>query len=600
MADGAERRLAGLRAVMRERHIGALIVTKNDPHMSECGEDRWNGIRLISGFTGSAGTVVVTDTSAGLFVDGRYHLQASEEVPAGLMQVFKRGLAGVPDYMEFIKNETASYSKIGFDGRTMPVSDVKALQTALSGKHVEFLPDIDILAALASGEGREPRGHIIKPAFEHDTAFCGESREDKLARVMAAMRPDNGSEDIGAYVISSLDDIAWLFNLRGADNPFTPVFTAFAVIDGDGAALFADSRRLSGVAGRLGDAGVRLFPYDGVYAYVKRYNSDTAVALDPHKTSYALYKSIENGRVLERTPGIVEAMKAVKNAVELENLERTAVADGVSMVRLLMWVERYGGGGITECDVAQQAAEFRKDNPHFLCMSFETIAAFGPNAALPHYSPKRRPPAAISGDGLLLIDSGGNYLSGTTDITRTVAVGDIPRRMREDYTLVLKAHIALASCAFLYGASGSNIDAIARGPLWERGFNYGHGTGHGIGFCLNVHEGPQRIGMTDGGARLEAGMLVSNEPGLYRAGEYGIRLENTVCVAERGVTAFGCFMRFETVSYCPFDLNAVDAALLSADEKNWLNAYHARVFEKLAPFLNGDERAWLKNATRGI
>ena len=605
MSDaGIAGRLRALRGAMRERGVGALIVTKNDPHISEYAPEIWNGVRLVTGFTGSTGTAVITADTAGLFVDGRYHLQAEAETDPGLVRVFKCGLPGVPDYIGFIKYETPAGGKIGFDGRVMSVAEARSVQAAVSDKRAELVADFDILGRIA----RESPARPPAPVFAHDTAFCGETRESKLARVKAEMK----SLGFGAYIVTSPDDVAWLLNLRGGDFPFCPVFSAFAVIDGEGAALFADLEKITGVAAPLAAAGVKCLPYNSVYTYVKRYGPDTAVAFDPRTTNCALYQSLGNDPARPPAPdsannanktNIIERMKAVKNAVEMENLERTAIMDGVSMARLLMWIEDNAGRGITEYDVALKSLEFRESNANFIGPSFNAVVGFGPNAALPHYLPGERASSRLAGGGFLMIDCGGSYLSGTTDITRTVAVGAAAPGMRADYTLVLKAHIALASCVFLYGSAGSNIDAIARAPLWARGLNYNHGTGHGIGFCLNVHEGPQRVSLAGGAGcetRLEAGMLISNEPGLYRAGEYGIRLENIVCVKERGETEFGRFMRFETISYCPFDLGAVEADMLSADEKRWLNGYHAAVFEKLAPRLDERERAWLKNAARSV
>ncbi len=581
--------IQGLRETMLRHGIHTYIVTKFDPHASEYSHDHWNGIKFLTGFTGSAGTLVVTKDRADLWVDGRYFIQAERQVSKDIT-IQKIGQEGVKDYPVFVADETSVGGVIGFDGRTMSYESAKQLIELVKYKNISLRCDLDLVGEIWPDRPSLPKGII----FVHEERFCGKSHVDKLNQVREKMKKDNAD----TYIISSLDDIAWLFNLRGDDIKNCTLFASYAVIDEHKATLFVDKDKL----GHIGLECVVVDDYHRFYDYINEItNQGRVIAINLRQTNYALHTRLNPKELRPIEIDYTTTLKAVKNETELNNLEKVNIKDGVAMVRLIKWLKEEGcKSGVTEYDIDDKLLHFRKQGENFMYPSFSTIAAYMDNGPLMHYSALADDCKTIEPSGFLLVDSGGQYLDGTTDITRTIALGQLTDQMITDFTLVLKSHIGLASAVFLYGATGSNLDILARKPLWDKGIDYKCGTGHGIGFCLNVHEGPQGISQRPSFVVLEPGMLITNEPGIYRDNEYGIRTENTVLVSEHQTTPFGRFMRFETISYCPIDLDAVNPSLLTQEEKAWLNNYHKTVYEKLSPCLNEEEKAWLLGETREV
>ncbi len=589
-------RLAALRQKMKEEGVDTVVVTKFDPHQSEYSPAFWNGVQFLSGFSGSAGVLVVTTDTARLFTDGRYAIQAPREVAGNGITVESGGAGAVQDEMAYAAAHTPEKGCIAFDGRTLSVRQVRALQAKVLGKAVTF-KDIDFLEGLWT----DRPAISMSPVYDFAVDYCGCSRQEKLKLVREKM----AEEGVCAYVISSTDDIAWLLNLRGNDMDHSTCFASFAVIEKEAATLFVHDEKAKDVVELLAADGVSVRPYGDITPYLQNLKEETPAhalcAFNPSTTAYSVFVGMEGMAAKELAIDWTTHMKAVKNETELENLDKALVADGIAMVRFIKWVkEAVKEKAVSEVDVADMLLSLRARNEDFVFPCFTTIAAYMDNAAMMHYAPKKENCATLKPEGFLLVDSGGQYLRGTTDITRTIALGPLTPQMVEDFTLVLQSHIALADTVFLYGATGPSLDVIARGVMWEKGLDYKCGTGHGIGFFLNVHEGPHTIRMAPTGVRLEAGMVMSNEPGIYRQDAYGIRTENLMTVVPHRTTAFGEFMAFQTLTYCPIDLEAVDVSLLSEKARAWLNNYHQLVYDKLAPGLDEDERAWLADATRLI
>ena len=565
-------KLKALRNEMAKRGIDTVIITKKDPHQSAYSPAYWNGVQFISGFSGSNGVVVVSQTTAGLWTDGRYNIQAARELEGSGINVFIETEPGTPNHMEYANGVVA------FDGRTLSMK--KGMR--LLKKQLTLKTDEDILNNIWAD--RPPLSK--EKLFHHNIEYCGQSHQQKLA----ALREGMAKEKADLCLICSLDDIAWLFNLRGRDTPSSALFAAYAVVGFEVVALFVDLDKASGITSE----GFLLKPYEAVAGYLQSIGQNKSILLNPNNTPFSLYQAIKHFKLLQSPTDITTKLKAIKNPVELKNLELVNVRDGAAMVRLIMWLkERIAAETITECDVANKITALRAADKRFLGPGFDTIAAYMANAAMMHYNPRVGQNSMLKPEGVILIDSGGLYLDGATDITRTIALGPVSAQMKKDFTLVLKAHIALAQTIFLYGATGSNLDTIPRKLMWDNCLDYKSGTGHGLGFCLNVHEGPQKISMQPNPVKLEAGMVVTNEPGVYREGEYGIRTENTLRVVEHKENAFGKFLRFETFSYCPIDRELIEPSMLTEEEKNWLSAYHSTVYKNLSPILTDEERDWL-------
>ncbi|MCM0648000.1 aminopeptidase P family protein [Clostridium swellfunianum] len=587
-----KQRIEALRSLMRERGIEAYIVPSSDPHQSEYVAEHYTARTFITGFTGSAGTAVITLNDAGLWTDGRYFIQAENELKGTGVTLFRMAEAGVPTIEGFLKESVNKGAKIAFDGKVISVDYFRGLQKALENRKFSYELGEDLIDKVWEDRPVKPNTDVIV----HDVKYAGRSREEKLAEVIKEMK------NIGAdhYVISGLDDIAWLLNIRGRDVQCNPLTISYVVISEGKCYLFIDSNKIgSEVRAALEKAKVELRPYESVVDFLETI-SQGIMLLDPSKTNTWVYSSIKIKTI--EAMDITTRFKAVKNETEIENVRNAMVRDGVAMVKFINWIKKtIKTRNITEIEASDKLEEIRRAGENFYDLSFGSISAYKGNASMPHYHATKENQATIKAESLYLIDSGAQYLDGTTDITRTLAMGELTEEERTDFTLVLRGMIDLTMQRFLYGTTGSNLDIIARTPLWNAGLDYKHGTGHGIGFFLNVHEGPHRIAMVPNTIKLEKGMIVSNEPGVYKADKHGIRTENLVVVQEDEKTQYGGqFMKFETLTLCPIDLDAIDEGLLTNEEKNWLNNYHKTVFEKLSSYLDGEELEYLKKATRAI
>ena len=584
-----ETKLGALRKLMEEANIDTYIITKLDPHQSEYAADYWNGVQFICGFEGSAGTAVVTKTAARFFTDGRYTVEAKR-----LFANEPMDFSDTPtQYIEYALQETPHGGTIGFDGRAVSALSAADILEKCAANEISTKTDVDLL-----GEFWQDRPEISNnPVYEHTLNYCGVSRSEKLAQVRAKMA------ELGAthYVISSLDDICWLLNLRGDDTPITTTFYAFALITAENAVLFTDEAKIANVREILQNDGVSAAPYDAIYTHFADGSFSSAkVLVSPGKCCHSLYLAINEHSSLEKIDtDITSALKAIKNPTEIANIETAHVHDGAAIVRLIKWIRENVSAGITEYDISIKAEQMRRMESTFVKKSFDTIAGYNANGAIVHYRPSQEK-AATLGNGMVLVDSGGNYYSGTTDITRTIGLGEASSAMKKDYTIVLKSHIALSKAVFRKGTPAATVDMLARAPMWENFKHYNHGTCHGVGFFLNVHESFYTSLKAGQPPALEPGMVLTNEPGLYVENSHGIRLENIVIVTEAASNEFGEFFKFKNATMCPFDLNLVVPQMLTDTEREWLNAYHRQVYNKLCPLLNADEQKFLQHECRAI
>ena len=578
---------------MREKGIDVYIVPSADFHQSEYVGEYFKCREWISGFTGSAGTVVVTHEMAGLWTDGRYFIQAAKQLEGTGIQLFKIGEPGVPSFIEFIVENIKKGQCVGFDGKVMSVSQVNDLKSKFQ-EDIKINSDYDLIDMLWT----DRPDMASSKAFVLDTKYCGEDIQSKLSRIREALEKENCDINI----ISSLDDIAWIFNLRGNDVKNNPVNLAYAIITADKAILYIDDRKLdNSVEEYLYENHVDVREYLEIYEDAELISSSEVVMMDFNKTNFTIYNRIKDVVKIINRPNPSNLMKACKNEVELENLRKCHLRDGVAVTKFMHWLKnQVSQEKITEMSASEILEGFRKDQDLYIEPSFDTISAYGANAAMMHYKATKDSDATLKPYGLLLVDSGGQYYDGTTDITRTFVLGECSYEIKKHFTLVLKGMIKLSKAKFLYGATGTNLDILARQSLWEQGIDYKCGTGHGVGFLLNVHEGPQGIRFQYNSQRLEEGMNVTNEPGVYIEGSHGIRLENELIVQKDLKTEFGQFMKFETMTYVPLDLDGIIPELLSEDEKEFLNNYHRMVREKLSPYFDESEIDWLKEYTREI
>lgn len=589
-----DERVNRLRNLMKSKGITAYIIPTADPHQSEYVADYYKTRAWISGFTGSAGTVVITSDSANLWVDGRYYIQAENQIKDTEYKLFKLGLAGVPNYIQWLKDNLKDGDVVGFDGRVFSQSTFEKLEKEFSHLDIDYVDEYDLV-----GEIWHDRPALLKEkAFVHHVKYTGFSTKEKLAQVREYMR----EELIDYLLIGSLDDIAWLYNIRGRDVKGNPVIISYALISQKEAYLFVDRDKINSEVGdHLKNNGVTLKSYEEVKDYVRGLESKSKVALEKKKINRWLYKAIPGSCRIVDEINYTTLLKAKKNETEIANQKNAYIKDGVALTKFLYWLDRnIGKMEITELTAADKLLKFRQEQDLFIEPSFDTISAYGPNAAMAHYKATEDSYSVLKPRGFYLVDSGGQYLDGTTDITRTVAVGPLSQEEKRDFTLTLKAHINLISAKFLEGTNGYQLDILCRQPLWKEGLDFKHGTGHGVGHLLNVHEGPHRIGAVPNDIELEKGMVTSIEPGVYKEGKYGIRIENIVVVEEDMETDFGKFLKFDVLSYVPIDLDAIDEDLLTAEEKEWLNTYHREVYNKLSPYLNEEEKGWLRDKTREI
>jgi Xaa-Pro aminopeptidase len=585
-------RIEKLRELMRQRGVAAYIIPSSDPHQSEYVAEHYAARAFMTGFTGSAGTAVITLKEAGLWTDGRYFIQAESELECTGITLFRMGESGIPAIEEFLRDSLEKGAKLAFDGRVISIDYFRSIKRALESKEFIYENSEDLIDGVWKNRSVRPCTEVVL----HEVQYTGKSREEKLVQVLKEMK----SMGADYYVISGLDDIAWLLNIRGRDVKCNPLTIAYAVISEQKCWLFIDNKKVSsGVRAELEKANVELRAYEDITKFLSGISAGT-VLLDPAKTNTWVYSAIKI-KVLE-SMDITTRFKAIKNDIEIQNIRNAMVRDGVAMVKFINWIKKtIKTRNITEIEASDKIEEIRGTGENFFDLSFSSISAYKANASMPHYRATEEKQALIKPESLYLIDSGAQYLDGTTDITRTLAVGNLTEEEKTDFTLVLKGMINLTRQRFLYGTTGSNLDVLARIPLWNAGMDYKHGTGHGIGFFLNVHEGPHRIAMIPNVIKLEKGMVMSNEPGVYKAEKHGIRIENLIVVQEDEKTQYGGqFMKFETLTLCPIDLEAIDAALLSQEEKAWVNDYHRVVFEKLSGYLEGEELEYLKKATREL
>lgn len=583
-----------LRNRMEQQGLDAYIIPSSDPHMSEYVADHWKARSWITGFTGSAGVFAATREKSGLWTDGRYFIQAESQLAGSEISLLKMGNAGVPTYTEWIAGVLNKGGCVGFSGKMISVFSFKEMEAKFLKKGITLDKNCDLLDEIWLDRPDIPTA----PIFLHDIAYTGLSAKEKIEKV----REEMGKVEADYYLISSLDDIAWLFNIRGDDVPYISVTICYALISMTGAFLFIDGRKVpSDVKQGLEENRIEVMGYDRIEEKLRTLEEGQSIAFDPKRTNCWLYSAIPSECKKVEVDEITAALKAVKNETELVNFEECQISDGIAMVKFLRWLENtIGQQEITEITVAQQLEYFRRQQNKNLGPSFTTIAGYRDHGAMMHYSATEENRYVLENKGMMVLDSGGQYLNGTTDITRTVVFDDISEEERHDFTMVLKAHLSLASAKFLYGATGSNLDILARKPLWDIGLDYKCGTGHGVGYCLSVHEGPQGFSQVPSKVKLEKGMVVTIEPGIYREGKHGVRIENMYRVVEDEKTEYGQFMKFKAMTYCPIERKGIDPKLLTENEKQWVNEYHAQVYRKLSPHLNDEEKVWLETKTRPI
>lgn len=585
-------RLAAMREFMSKNNIDAFIIPSTDAHLSEYPASHWESRVWISGFTGSAGTVVVTKDKSGLWTDSRYFIQATQQLSGTTIDLFKEGLPNTPTITEWLSEVLPQGSTIGIDAKVFAAREAYTLERELLKKGLILNTDKDPFEMIWKDRPAIP----TNPIFILPEKYTGESAKSKINRVCDAIE----KESADSLLIAALDTIAWLYNIRGNDVKCNPVAVCFAYVSRKESVLFVDPKKLTDEsASYLREQGVTLADYSKVFDYVSKLKE--TVCLESGKVTLKLLNTINKGNNILDIPSPADLMKSCKNEVELKGFRNAMLKDGAAMVQFLMWIEEnVGKNKISEIDIPKKLIELRSKQDLFVGESFGTIAGYCPNGAIVHYSVTEESSLEIKPEGLLLVDSGGQYFDGTTDITRTIAVGGLTEQMKKDYTMVLKGHIAIATAIYPQGTRGSQLDILARKSLWDQGLNYLHGTGHGIGHFLNVHEGPQSIRLNENPTTLQIGMVTSNEPGLYRDGQYGIRLENLITTQKEMTTDFGDFYSFETLTLCPFDTRPIKKDMLTQLEIDWLNNYHKLVFSKLSPLLNEEEVNWLKEKTHEI
>ncbi|MGN0186445.1 MAG: aminopeptidase P family protein [Paludibacteraceae bacterium] len=583
-------RLTALRQLMEQHHVAALIVPSTDPHGSEYVAEHWQERQFVSGFTGSAGTAVITQTGGCLWTDSRYFLQAAEQLkPSGLI-LQKDGEIGTPTISEWLGQTLKHGDIVAVNAAMFATNDLNSLRQELADNGLNLDTRHDLIAQVWHNRPALPKTRT----YELPEQFSGRTTANKLQFVRKKM----ANAHVTVTLFTALDDIAWLLNVRGADIAYNPVTIAFAAVENERVIVFIDPDKTDlALNNYFAQNNIQTAPYESVYNYLNTLPTSATIGLDHSKVNYALYQAVTNATIVN-LPSPVFAEKCVKNATELAGFRRAMEKDGVALTRFMMWLEQAVPAGTeTELSVIDKLHEFRTEQDLFVTESFGTIAGYADHGAIVHYSSTPESDVPLKSENFLLLDSGAQFYDATTDITRTIPLGATTARQKRDYTLVLKGHIALATARFPYGTRGNQLDILARQFLWQHGLSYGHGTGHGVGHFLGDHEGPQSIRTDNNPTRLEPGMVVSDEPGVYIAGEYGIRHENLVAVCDIETNEFGRFLGFEVLTLFPFDTTALDRTLLTADEVAWLNNYHKMVYERLAPHLTDVERAWLHDKT---
>lgn len=593
------KRIQMLRQKMAERGITIYVVPTSDFHESEYVGDYFKARKFITGFTGSAGTAVITMDQAGLWTDGRYFIQAAAQLANSEVELFKMGEENVPTVIEFIRDHLVQGGGLGFDGRVINARLGTELKELAEQKKASFHTSQDLVGMIWEERPAMP----MEPVFLLEEQYTGESTTSKIKRVREKMKQSNAD----VHILTSLDDIAWMLNIRGNDILHFPVVLSFLAITQTECCLFIHSEVLSeSVRMQLEQWGITICDYEAIYSYVAQIEAKKTVWMDCDRVNFNICNQLNSEvKVLNQENPTVR-MKAIKNPVELENLRNAHVEDGVAFTKFMYWLKtNVGKIPMTEITASDYLAERRKEREGFLDLSFDTIAAYEANGAMMHYCADPESAAVLEPRGFLLVDSGGHYYQGTTDITRTMALGPITEKQREHFTIVLRSNLNLAAAKFLYGCNGHNLDILSRGPLWELGLDYKCGTGHGVGYLLNVHEAPNGfrwkiVPERKDSAIFEEGMVTTDEPGVYLEGEYGIRTENELVCCKAEKNEYGQFMKFETITYAPIDLDAIDPELLTKREKQLLNDYHHMVYEKLSPYLTEEEQKWLQVYTRAV
>ena len=592
-------RISALRKIMEEKQIDAYIIPSADNHQSEYVGEYFKARRFMSGFTGSAGTLVITKEQAGLWTDGRYFIQAENQLSGSGIDLFKMGEEGVPTVEDFIKEKTPVGGSLGFDGRLISALEGLDLARALKEKNVTIKYEYDLVDMI--WEDRPALSE--ESAFALDVKYAGEGFESKINRIRDVMRKNNAS----MHVVTTLDEVAWIFNIRGNDVSYTPVVLAYAIITLDKAYLFIDENKLDeSIKTDFAKFNIEIKPYNYIYEFIKNIDKKECVMLDPERINYSLYNNIPDDieKIEIENPAVL--MKAVKNETELKNTRNAYIKDGIACTKFMYWLKNNVGKiKITELSASEKLLELRKEQDGFVDLSFETIAGYKEHAAMMHYSATEESDYEVKAEHMLLVDSGGHYYEGTTDITRTFVLGELNDELKTHFTAVLRGMINLSMAKFLQGCRGYNLDILARGPMWDMGIDYKCGTGHGVGYMLSVHEGPSGFRWYIVPAKhettpLEEGMVITNEPGIYIEGSHGIRTENQLVVKKVEKNDSGQFMEFETITMCPIDLDGINPGLMTQREKDFLNSYHKKVYDTISQYLTAEESDWLKEYTKEI
>ena len=596
MKTNIPERIAALREAMKQHKIDAYIIPTSDPHMSEYPADCWKYREWISGFTGSAGTVIITADKAGLWTDSRYFLQASTQLEGTGIELFKMMLPETPTIPEFLTHELKEGQTVGLNGETYSLADARSLEKALAEKEIKLNTNASLIDPIWKERPAIPEA----PMFEMPVELSGKSTEDKLIDINKMLHKAGAD----CTILSALDEVAWTFNIRGTDVAYNPVVISYAFVSEKDSVLFVNPKKIPAeIAEHLKKEGVTLADYGMLATFLSRLPERTRVFIDSKRTNVAIYNALPKSSILIEGTSPANHLKSIKNETEIKGFRNAVLKDGIAMTKFYFWLEKMlkAGEKVTELSAAAKLTALRSEQPQYVMDSFASISSYGPHGAVVHYSPTPETDTELKTDSLYLLDSGAQYLDGTTDITRTIALCDEPsEQMKKDFTRALKGTIGIAKCKFPAGIRGCLIDAFARKALWDAGINYLHGTCHGIGHCLNVHEGPQSIRMEENPVILEPGMVMSDAPAMYRPGEYGIRTENMILIREDSETEFGKFLGFETLTLCYIDTKLVIPSMLSVREHAWLNKYHQMVYDLVSPHLTEEEKAWLKEKTAEI
>ena len=590
-------RIEQLRVLMKEKNIDAYVVPTADFHQSEYVGEHFKARKFITGFSGSAGTAVITADEARLWTDGRYFIQAAKQIEGTGVELMKMGEPGFPTLNEYLESALPKNGVLGFDGRVVATGEGEEYEAIVNAKNGSIVYEYDLIDQVWTDRPALSE----KPVFELGVEYTGETVASKLSRIREEMKKCGAT----VHILTTLDDICWTLNMRGDDIDFFPLVLSYAVIEMDKAVLYINEAKLSDeIKEHFAADGIEIRPYNDIYEDVKSICEKEVLLIDPAKLNYSLFNNLPEGCKKVSAPNPEIIFKAMKNEVEVENMKKANLKDSVAHVKFMKWVkENVNKEVITEMSASDKLDEFRKEMGNFIRPSFEPISSYGPHAAMCHYTSSPETDVQLKEGDIFLTDTGAGFWEGSTDITRTYALGEIPAKTKENFTLVAIANLQLGSARFLYGTTGLVLDILARKPFWDRDLNFNHGTGHGVGYLLNIHEGPAgfrwkyRPNETH---TLEKGMIITNEPGIYFEGEFGIRLENELLCCEGTNNEYGQFMHFESITFVPFDLDAIEPSIMTEQDKKLLNDYHKEVFEKVSPFLNDEEKAWLEKYTRAI